>query len=334
MQTRRLGREGPEVSALGLGCMAMSGTYGSVDDAESVATIQEAIDRGITLVDTGDFYGMGHNEMLLRKALEGGRRDRVFIQVKFGAQRGPDGAWLGTDTRPAAAKTFLAYSLKRLGTDTVDLYQPARLDPAIPIEETVGALADLVRAGYVRYVGLSEMGPKTLRRASAVHPITQLQIEYSLVSRSLEAEVLPTVRELGIGVTGYGVLSRGLLTGAGRGKLGARDIRHHFPRFQAENLQHNLKLVEALQAIAREKGATPAQLAFAWVLSRGEDIIPLVGPRNRAQLREALGALELDLTQEDLARIEQATPAAKIQGTRYAAAGMASLDSERRTNPT
>ncbi|MEJ2006903.1 MAG: aldo/keto reductase [Acidobacteriota bacterium] len=329
MKTRRLGREGPEVSALGLGCMAMSGTYGPADDAESVATIQEAIDCGITLLDTGDFYGMGHNEMLLRKALEGGRRERVFLQVKFGAQRSPEGAFVGIDTRPAAVKTFLAYSLRRLGTDFVDLYQPARLDPAVPIEETVGAIAELVRAGYVRYVGLSEMGPATMRRASAVHPITQLQIEYSLVSRSVETEVLPAARELGIGVTAYGVLSRGLLTGAGRDKLGKRDIRNHFPRFQGENLQQNLRLVEALEAVARQKGATAAQAAFAWVLSRGEDIIPLVGPRNRAQLRESLGALELKLTDEDLAQIEHAAPAEKIQGTRYAAAGMVTLDSEK-----
>ncbi len=331
MKTRRLGREGPEVSALGLGCMAMSGTYGPADDAESVATIQEAIDRGITLLDTGDFYGMGHNELLLRKAFKGGRRERVFLQVKFGAQRSPDGAFVGIDTRPAAVKTFLAYSLRRLETDYVDLYQPARLDPAVPIEETVGAIADLARAGYVRYVGLSEMGPATLRRASAVHPITQLQIEYSLLSRSMEAEILATVRELGIGVTAYGVLSRGLLTGAGAKKLGVRDIRHHFPRFQGENLQHNLRLAEALHAVAQQKGATPAQLAFAWVLSRGEDIIPLIGPRNRAQLRESLGALQLSLTEEDLARIEHAAPAAKVQGARYGTAQMSALDSERRS---
>jgi aryl-alcohol dehydrogenase-like predicted oxidoreductase len=283
----------------------------------------------VTLFDTGDFYGMGHNELLLGKAL-GGKRDRAFIQVKFGAQRGPDGSWLGYDARPAAVKTALAYTLKRLRTDHVDLYQPARLDPAVPIEETVGAIADMVRAGYVRHIGLSEMGAATIRRAVKVHPIAELQIEYSLVSRGIEQEILPTVRELGIGVTAYGVLSRGLLSGSS--PKGPGDFRAYAPRFQGENAKRNAQLAEALGTLAREKGATPVQLAIAWVLARGEDIIPLVGARTRAQLRDSLGALRLSLTREDLARIESAVPADAVAGERYAPAQMATLDSERRAS--
>jgi aryl-alcohol dehydrogenase-like predicted oxidoreductase len=327
---RRLGRQGPEVSCIGLGCMGMSDFYGPADAAESVATIHAALDAGVTLLDTGDFYGMGHNELLLREALQGGRRARVFLQVKFGAQRDPAGAFVGYDARPVAVKTALAYTLRRLGTDHVDLYQPARLDPAVPIEETVGAIAELVRAGYVRHVGLSEMGAATIRRAHAVHPITAVQLEYSLMSRSLETDILPTVRELGIGVTAYGVLSRGLLSGRRTDPPSGRDMRAHFPRFQGENLQRNLKLVQALEAIAREKGVTPAQLAIAWVLSRGTDILPLVGARTREQLREALGALDVTLSAGELDRIAQAVPAEQVAGTRYAAPQMAMLDSERR----
>jgi aryl-alcohol dehydrogenase-like predicted oxidoreductase len=301
--------------------------YGPADEEESIATIEAALDAGVTLFDTGDFYGMGHNELLLGKAL-GGKRDRAFIQVKFGAQRGPDGSWLGYDARPAAVKTALAYTLKRLRTDYVDLYQPARLDPAVPIEETVGAIADMVRAGYVRHIGLSEMGAATIRRAAKVHPIAELQIEYSLVSRGIEQEILPTVRELGIGVTAYGVLSRGLLSGSS--PKGPGDFRAYAPRFQGENAKRNAQLAEALGTLAREKGATPVQLAIAWVLARGEDIIPLVGARTRAQLRDSLGALRLSLTREDLARIEAAVPADAVAGERYAPAQMATLDSERR----
>src|ERR1700682_5013715 len=327
MQTRNLGRNGPAVSALGLGLMGMSGMYGPVDEEESIATIEAALDAGVTLFDTGDFYGMGHNELLLAKALAG-KRQRAFIQVKFGAQRGPDGSWLGYDARPAAVKTSLAYTLKRLRTDYVDLYQPARLDPAVPIEETVGAIADMVRAGYVRHIGLSEMGAATIRRAAKVHPIAELQIEYSLVSRGIEQEILPTVRELGIGVTAYGVLSRGLLSGSA--PKGSGDFRAHAPRFQGENAKRNARLAEALGTLAREKGATPVQLAIAWVLARGEDIIPLVGARTRTQLRDSLGALRLSLTREDLARIEAAVPADAVAGERYAPAQMATLDSERR----
>ena len=331
---RRLGRQGPELSSIGLGCMGMSDFYGAADTAESIATVHAALEAGMTLLDTGDFYGMGHNELLLREALRGGRRERVFLQVKFGAQRDPAGAFVGFDARPAAVKTALAYTLKRLGTDYVDLYQPARLDPAVPIEDTVGAIAELVRAGYVLHIGLSEMGAATIRRAHAVHPITAVQVEYSLMSRSLEAEILPAVRDLGIGVTAYGVLSRGLLSGRRKEAPAGKDLRAHFPRFQGENLQRNLVLVHALEAIAREKGLTPAQLAIAWVLSRGTDILPLVGARTREQLREALGALDIALGVEELDRIARVVPAEKVAGTRYGAAQMAMLDSERPTPRT
>lgn len=308
--------------------MAMSGTYGTVDDAESIATIHEAVERGVTLLDTGDFYGRGHNELLLREALRGGRRDRVFLQVKFGAQLEPSGRFIGFDGRPASVKTFLAYTLTRLGTDHVDLYQPSRLDPRVPIEETVGAVADLVRAGYVRFIGLSEMGAATIRRADAVHPITALQIEYSLMSRRIEKEILPTVRELGIGVTAYGILSRGLMARARPPERGKTDIRGRFPRFQEGNLDRNLRLVEALDAVAKRMGTTPAQLACAWVLARGEDIVPLLGARNRQQLRDSLGAVELSLSPADLQEIERAVPASAVAGGRYDDAGMSSLDSE------
>ena len=325
-----LGRNGPAVSRIGLGCMGMSAFYGPPQDlAESVATIHEALERGVTLLDTGDFYGMGHNELLLREALKGGRRERAFIQVKFGAQRDPRGHFLGIDTRPAAVKTAISYSLQRLGTDYIDLYQPARLDPAVPIEETVGAIADLVKTGYVRHIGLSEMGAKTIRRAHVVHPIAELQIEYSLMSRSIEREILPTLRELGIAVTAYGVLSRGILGGTAKGQLHPRDFRAHAPRWQGENLARNQALADALEALAREFDATPVQLAIAWVMSRGEDIIPLIGSRNRKQLKDAMGALELKLTEEQLALIGRTVPAESVAGTRYDAAQMANLDSER-----
>ena len=296
MKKRRLGAQGPEVSAVGLGCMAMSGTYGPVEEAESIATIHEAMERGVTLLDTGDFYGRGHNELLLREALKGGKRDRIFLQVKFGAQLEPSGRFIGFDGRPASVKTFLTYTLTRLGTDHVDLYQPSRLDPVVPIEETVGAVADMVKAGYVRFIGLSEMGAATIRRANAVHPITALQMEYSLMSRSIEKEILPTVRDLGIGVTAYGILSRGLLARTGSPQSGKSDIRGRFPRFQGENLGRNLRLVQALEVLAKRKETTTARLACAWVLSRGTEIVPLLGARNRQQLRDLLGALDLSLT--------------------------------------
>ena len=314
---------------IGLGCMAMSGMYGPSDEAESIATIHAAIDHGVTLLDTGDFYGMGYNEMLIGKALTGGKRDRVFIQVKFGAQRDPAGAWLGYDARPAAAKTALAYTLRRLNTDYIDLYQPARLDPNVPIEETVGAIAEMIQAGYVRYVGLSEMGVETIRRANAVHQVTALQLEYSLMSRGIEAAILPAMRELGILATVYGVLSRGLLAGKRTAGMGAGDIRTRMPRWRSENLERNLALVERVATIAREKNATTTQLAMAWVLSRGADIIPLAGARTRAQLDDLLGALNVSLTADDLARIEAAVPAEDVAGTRYDEHQMAVLDSER-----
>ena len=329
--TRKLGGHGPEVSSIGLGTMGMSGMYGHADRAESIATIHAALDAGINLLDTGDFYGMGHNEMLIGQALEGRDRDQVLISVKFGAQRDPDGAWLGYDARRVAVKTALAYSLQRLRTDYVDIYRPARLDPTVPIEETVGAIAELVEAGYVRYVGLSEVGPETIRRAGATHPICDLQIEYSIISRAIEREILPACRELGIAVTAYGVLSRGLLSGrwSPDRRLESTDFRSRAPRFQGENLTHNLALVDALRDIAAAKDASVAQIAIAWVLARGEDIVPLVGARTRERLTEALAALELELTAEDLQRIEQAVPADAAAGGRYPEAQMAHLDSER-----
>jgi len=330
MKLLPLGKSGPLVSRVGLGCMGMSGVYGPADEAESLATIDAAIEAGITLLDSGDFYGMGHNELLLRQAIRG-KREKLFICIKFGAQRGPDGAWLGYDARPAAVKTWLAYSLKRLGTDYVDLYQPARVDPKVPIEDTVGAIAELVKAGYVRHIGLSEAGADTIRRAHAVHPISALQIEYSLMSRSIEADILPTTRELGIAVTAYGILSRGLLSG--RLQPGqaftAQDFRAHSPRFQGENLTRNAKLVDALGAIAKKRGATASQVAIAWVLHRGDDIFPLIGARRREQLSESLAALAIQLDQRELGEIEAAVPVSAVAGTRYAAQQMAMLDSEK-----
>jgi len=326
MNTRRLGVSGPVVSEVGLGCMGMSGMYGPADEAESIATIHEAIDRGINLLDTGDFYGMGHNEMLIGRAIAG-KRDKVLLSVKFGAMRAPSGAFVGVDTRPASVKNFAAYTLKRLGTDYIDVYRPSRLDVSVPIEETIGAIAELVKEGYVRHVGLSELSADTVRRAKVIHPIVDLQIEYSLVSRGIEQHTLPALRELGIGVTAYGLLSRGLLS---RSKLApTNDLRAHFPRFTAENLQKNTRLVDTLETIARERGMTGVQLAIAWVFHQGKDIVPLLGSRTRKQLGEAMGALEVRLTAGDLKRIADAIPAGSVAGTRYDARQMAMLDSER-----
>lgn len=330
MQKTPLGKTGPATSIVGLGCMGMSDMYGPADRTESLATIDAAVEAGITLLDTGDFYGMGHNEMLIGEALKRHRRDDLLISVKFGAQRGPDGLWIGYDASPRALKTACAYSLKRLGVDHIDVYRPARLDPNIPIEETVGAIAELVKAGYVRHIGLSEVGAQTIRRAAAVHPIADLQIEYSLICRGIEDAILPTCRELGIAVTAYGVLARGLISGHWTDRtLAPTDIRGHTPRFQGENLETNLTLVEALRAVANARGVTVAQIAVAWALAQGDDIVPLIGARRRDRLAESLGALTLDLSPADLAAIEAAAPKGASAGARYAPAQMASLDSER-----
>ncbi|HUB41699.1 MAG TPA: aldo/keto reductase [Streptosporangiaceae bacterium] len=329
MQLTELGRGGPLVSRAGLGLMGMSGIYGPADEAESKATIGAALDAGITLLDTGDFYGMGQNELLLRDALRGVDRSKVFIQVKFGGQRDPRGAFIGHDASPAAVKNSLAYSLVRLGTDYVDLYQPARLDPRVPVEETVGAIAEMIQAGYVRYLGLSEMGADTIRRAHATYPVSALQIEYSLMSRGIEERILPTVRELGIGVTAYGIMSRGLLSTDSVRAIGPADPRSRFPRFQGDNLQRNLTLLAALEEIAASHGASTAQLAIAWVASRGQDIIPLIGTKRRDRLTEALRALELSLSPDELAAIEAAVPSSEVAGDRYDPGQMAALDSER-----
>jgi len=306
--------------------MGMSGMYGYSDESESIATIHAAIESGVTLLDTGDFYGMGHNEMLIGRALKG-MRDRVLLSVKFGAMRGPDGAWLGFDARPAAVRNFLAHTLTRLGTDHIDIYRPARLDHSVPIEETIGAMADLVKAGYVRAIGLSEVGPETIRRAQAIHPITDLQIEYSLISRGPEAKIFPAVEELGIGVTAYGVLSRGLLSGSLPADRG--DLRAHLPRFQGESLTRNWRLVDVLKDLAGEKGLRPAQLAIAWVLAKSRNIIPVIGARTRVQLAESLDALQVRLSPEEMARVEEAVPASAVAGTRYDERQMKMLDSER-----
>ncbi|HEX4710993.1 aldo/keto reductase [Phenylobacterium sp.] len=331
MKMRKLGNTGPEVSAIGLGAMGMSGMYGPADRAESLATIHAALDAGINLIDTGDFYGMGHNELLIGEALKGRPRDEVVVSVKFGAQRGPDGAWIGFDARPAAVKTAAAYSLQRLGLDHIDIYRPARLDPNVPIEDTIGAVADLVKAGYVRHIGLSEVGAETIRRAAAVHPIVDLQIQYSLISRGPEDEILGVTRELGIGITAYGVLSRGLIGGHLQTVAAPGDWRGHSPRFQGENLQRNLALAEALRTAGQALGLTPAQAAIAWVLAQGEDIVPLVGARRRDRLAEALGALDAVMAPDAVAALERAVPKDAAVGERYPAAQMASLDSERRS---
>ena len=330
MITRQLGRSGPVVSAVGLGCMGMSGVYGQARDDDSIATIHAALDAGIDLLDTGDYYGMGHNELLIRRALQGRNRDDVVISVKFGSLRGPDGSWLGSDGRPALVKTFLAFTLQRLGTDHIDVYRLGRTDPKVPIEETVGAIAEMIEAGFVRHVGLSEAGVDTIRRAVATHPVADLQIEYSLISRGIEAAILPTCRELGVGITAYGVFSRGLLGGdLATGKaFEPGDMRRFMPRFRPENLERNLMLVDALRAIAGQKGASVAQVALAWVLSRGDDIVPLVGTTRAAGVAEAVAALDMRLSPDEIAALERATPPEAVAGDRYDERQMAMLDSE------
>ncbi|NRP73881.1 General stress protein 69 [Ensifer psoraleae] len=330
MNTVSLGKSGPMVSAIGLGCMGMSGMYGPSDRAESIATIHAALDAGVTLLDTGDFYGMGHNEMLIGEALKGRNRDQVQLSVKFGALRDAAGAWIGYDGRPKAVRNFLSYTLQRLGVDYIDIYRPARLDPDVPIEDTIGAIADMVKAGYVRHIGLSEVGPDTIRRAATVHAIVDLQIEYSLISRGIEKEILPICRELGIGVTAYGVLSRGLISGHWR-KDAAQpgDYRAVSPRFQEGNVDRNLALVEALRRVADAKGVTVAQIAIAWIVAQGADIVPLVGARSRDRLAEALGSKAVRLDADDMTAIERAVPRDAAVGARYPEAQLAHLDSER-----
>jgi len=331
MEKRKLGLSGPAVGEIGLGAMGMSDFYGPADRAESLATIHAALDSGATLIDTGDFYGQGHNEMLIAEALRGRRREGYVLSVKFGALRDPALGFIGYDARPQAVKNFLAYSLKRLGVDYIDIYRPARLDPGVPIEDTVGAIADMVKAGYVRAIGLSEVGPSTIRRAAAVHPISDLQIEYSLIVRMIEAEILPVCRELGIGITAYGVLARGLISGHWtKARSDGRDFRAHSSRFAGENLDHNLALVEALRKVASGRGASVAAMAAAWVLAQGRDIVPLVGARKRAQWAESVAAAALALSAADLAAIEAAAPKDAAKGERYPTQAMATLDSERK----
>jgi aryl-alcohol dehydrogenase-like predicted oxidoreductase len=300
--------------------------YGPADENESVATIHAALDAGVTLLDTGDFYGMGHNEMLIGRALKG-RRDQTLLSVKFGAMRGPDHGWIGVDGRPQAVKNFLSYTLQRLGTDHVDIYRLARVDPNVPIEDSVGAIAEMVKAGFVRYIGLSEVGAETMRRAAAVHPISDLQIEYAVVTRGIEAEILPAARELGIGITAYGILSRGLLTAS---KVGAKgDFRGALPRFTGENAESNARLAEGIAAFGKARNASAAQICIAWALAKGDDIAPVVGARKRTQLSESLGALDVNLTAADVAELEAMVEASPVAGSRYDSHQMKMLDSEK-----
>ena len=326
IHSRKLGNTGPSVFPIALGCMGMSGMYGPSDENESISTIHAALHHGVNLIDTGDFYGMGHNELLIGRALKG-RRDHALLSVKFGALRAPDASWVGFDSRPSSVKNFCAYSLTRLGVDHIDIYRPSRLDPTVPIEETIGAIADLVKQGYVRHIGLSEVGVETIRRAASVHPITDLQIEYAIISRKPEEKILPVLNELGIAVTAYGVLSRGLLSGskpAGKG-----DFRAHMPRFRRPNLEQNQRLLDVLAQLSAEKGISGVQLAIAWVLAKGNNIVPVIGARTRKQLEESLGAVNVRLSNSDLARIEEAIPSSAVAGARYDERQMAMLDSER-----
>jgi len=330
MQKANLGKTGPLSAVVGLGCMGMSDFYGPADRGESLATIKRALESGINLLDTGDFYGMGHNELLLAQALIGVPRQSVLLSVKFGAQRDPSGAWHGFDGRPAAVKTSLAYTLKRLNTDYIDIYRPARLDPNVPIEDTIGAIADMVKAGYVRHIGLSEMGSDTIRRASSVHPICDLQIEYSLFSRSIERSVLKTCRAQGIAITAYGVLSRGLFDPSWQNKeIVKGDFRSYSPRFQAENVEKNLIALKPLKELAESRNCSIPQIAIAWVRSKGEDIFPLIGSRRVVTLNDSLKSLELQLSADEIRKLDEAYPEGVAAGSRYAEPMMSHLDSEK-----
>jgi aryl-alcohol dehydrogenase-like predicted oxidoreductase len=324
MEKRALGKNGPLLAPLGLGCMGLSGLYGKTDDDASVKVIQTALDQGINLLNTGDFYGMGHNEMLVGRAIKD-RRDKAFVSVKYGVLRSPDGAFNGMDNRPAATKNFLCYSLVRLGIDHVDLYQPARKDPSVPIEETVGAIADLIKAGFVRHIGLSEVSGATLRRAHAVHPITAVEHEYSLIDREIEDDLLPTARELGVAIVAYGVLSRGMIQSQGKVQIKPNDFRAHLPRFSGENLERNNAIVQKLQDLAAEKNATATQVAFAWVISRGENIFPLVGAKSIEQLNECLASQTVKLNSNELAKLDSWFAPGTVAGTRYPEPMMAML---------
>ncbi|MBU6453157.1 MAG: aldo/keto reductase [Cyanobacteria bacterium REEB67] len=325
MEKKKLGAAGPLLNALGLGCMSLSGLYGPTEDEASIKVIQAALEHGIEIFNTGDFYGMGHNEMLLGRALKG-RREKAFIAVKFGAVRSPDGGWLGFDARPQATKNALAYSLTRLGVDHVDLYQPARVDPAVPIEETVGAIAEMVKAGFVRHIGLSEVSAATLKKAHAVHPIAAVEIEYSLFDRGIENDLLPVAEELGVAIVSYGVLSRGLIQSKGQVAIKQNDYRAHLPRFTAENLAKNQELVGKLQDLAAEKNATATQLAFAWVLSRGSNIFALTGAKSSEQLSEIIDGESVKLSAADLSLLDQWFTHGVAAGDRYNEAQMAMLN--------